>query len=380
MAWRSWLGGYPWDWLDHDDDRPLESLRNEIGADGLSVRAAFPSLRRLLRRGDEHRLLRTSGGCFFRPDRSRYATVGVFPPVNVRGVKTDPMGRMVRACAERGVLLRMQVSFSAFGRLSRKYLGLATVNVLGLSSRSSICPSNPKTQDFLSVMLRELIERYSPDAVLLADLAAYWREAGHPDLQCEFELSDDRRRLLSLCWCDSCRSSAAGKGFDADRLGRLTRNLLTRRFGAGASREENELPSEIEPALAEHRSWRSKMLAALLRRLRSDCGDRLILQRTGISDEQISPGDVPAQMPVLESFPSAGETEKEHATRGSSAELLLAANQINRLASHQLVHLVSQAGSAGYRGVLFDDYDMLNEESRNAVRQAVRFSRRESRH
>ncbi|MCH8149687.1 MAG: hypothetical protein IH987_17150, partial [Planctomycetes bacterium] len=203
---------FPWDLVDEGLDAALDLVQGEIGATSLSVWASTPPIGQMRARPLSPRCFQTDGGLFFQPDAALYEDSRCKPPTADWIKSRNPFARISEGCQTRKLGLRANISLTKVGPLAERHPSAACKNVFGTPSHRSVCLSNPDVQAMLAALVRDLTSNYVVAAVVLADLDVAWGEALDLPIPVQGEEVGLLRRLLSLCFCESCRQTVAASG------------------------------------------------------------------------------------------------------------------------------------------------------------------------
>ncbi|UCF32278.1 MAG: hypothetical protein JSV78_08065 [Phycisphaerales bacterium] len=372
---------HPCDLLDEDLALALDRLHGEIGVNGLAVWAAAPESAWIRGRGINPRLLRSRGGLFFLPDESRYHLTRLKPVTSERLKSRDVFSQITDGCDQRGLKVRALVSASRAGRLPGKYPAMTCKNALGDDSQVSLCLAHPDVQAYLTALVTDLTSERSLAGVILADFEIFWAEADDPRIAADLNIGVGGRRLLGLCFCESCRQGATLAGVDVDKAIDTVRLALDRWFPARTPvSADGQALLEVQPALAAFLRFQDETLMRLKSRLREASSHTLFL----LEGEPGTPWATstfadPAVRPIrsLDTV-NLNELERQGVTAPEQSELCVTTQALRHATSADLVSFFQKATEWGVSAILVDGYGKLAERDLNALRQAIRFARRSS--
>ena len=382
---RAFVTAYPWDLIDEGIEPVLDRLQGEIGVTGMSLWAVVPPVVELRARDVEPRIFRTGGGLCFQPSERHYVETR-FKPAVADGVHgRESLRRISEACAKRGLDLRLIVSAAAAGRVVQRHPELACKNVFGDASQRNLCLANPDVQSYLCGLAADLSSNYSWEGLSLIHFTLGWSEAFGDDLAVGVSLRDAARRLLAICFCESCRQKAVAAGVDVPAAARSAQVILEKHINAEASTDTapDALGADNEP-LTAYTHWRAAELCSLLRRIKKACAKELLLYRcTGaLGADQLEEAD---QLEGLDlTIPDGIITRLRDSTDLASArsptaqrnELQVSEAFVVGSDTGQLVSLMSHAVELGFTGIEISNYGMLPDATWIPIKQAFRFAKR----
>ena len=149
----------------------------------------------------------------------------------------------------------------------------AEVTCTGDVSTSWLCPANPWVRAFAAALARDLAENYGIALLECESLSYGGFGHTHYHVKHGVDLGSGGRFLLSLCFCDACRSRAKEDGLDPDVLSRAVESRLRQILASGippaGSREE--LIASI-PQLEPFVRMRDEVVASLLEEVKAASG------------------------------------------------------------------------------------------------------------
>lgn len=375
------MTAYPWDLLDEGVDDVVDYLHGELGVEGLAVWAAGPACNQLRVRPVEPRLIQSDGGFLFRPSEEAYGATRCKPIVSSMVKSRCPLEEIATACDNGGLRLRLLITAAKIGRMAKRQGEMACVNLYGAKSSDDLCLANPDVQALLVALVADLAGRYSPDSISIRDLAIRWDGALPADMGAMIEDHSPVRRLLSLCFCESCQQRASEQGVDVGQVRRLTSVFIDQAFRKGAGWARDEFANTIEKAeFVAYLRWRESELGTLLERIDSACGCPTLVEcdhpagSAGFGFHRLPAGSkgVAVKLATIdESNPLRGLPDNSR-----RKEITLSAGLLNDCAESEVVKFVAQAAENGCTGVRFDGFSCLTESALSSVRQAVRYARR----
>jgi hypothetical protein len=195
--------------------------------------------------------------------------------------------------------------------------------------------------------------------------------------------------LLSLCFCESCRQSAAVDGVDAGAAARSATVIIEKALAADhpVSKSVDELLAS-DAVLRDYAAWRCRQVTRLVEALRVACKCRMVLVReggptaTGSDFAALAPHCdallAPLPHPLGDGVESA--IQAAVADAGSAARVEIAASAYPPACpdSAALVRALSTAARMGVSAAVVDHYGQLPISRLAWVKQAARYATRES--
>lgn len=376
---QSSIVAFPWDLEDEGLDAALDLLQGEIGATSLSVWASTPPLGQLRARPLLPRCFQTDGGLFFQPDAALYEDSRCKPPTADWIKSRNPLARISEGCHSRKLGLRANISLTRIGPLAERHSPAACKNVFGTPSHRSVCLSNPDVQAMLAALVRDLTSNYAVAAVVLADLDVAWGEALDLPLPVQGEEVGLLRRLLSLCFCESCRQCVAASGLDMAAGQRVVTAMID-----NVLNDQGERFSSLDDAIAGQpilgdllALYAAERLNLIERLVTASRGDVYILQeKAALWESKAMARKLPVGTGRITQVDRIEAGAELSPCVGGQQELRIPLAMADRDDGARLVHTLSAAVDAGYAGVELDHFGAISPSREASVRQAVRIARR----
>ncbi|MET7282263.1 hypothetical protein ABZS29_28805 [Kribbella sp. NPDC005582] len=237
-----------------------------LGADTVTLQAAYHSVRGVTPWHPAHRVVHAEyAAAYFRLRDDRWT--GLRPLAPSWGVDNpDRFGTAAAALTAAGLSVEAWLVLTHSSALGAAHPELTVRNAYGERYPYALCPSHQAVRDYALTLVSEICAQYDVGALMLE--ACGWLgfdHGSHHEKTEGAELSVTARRLLSLCFCEACRTAL---GPDADRLAREVRTAVDAELqGLPAPRVE-------APALLDHRAT---VIGELVRESKSLAGDRQVL-------------------------------------------------------------------------------------------------------
>lgn len=371
------LVAYPWDLPAEDVGSVLDQLRGEVGVTGISLWSGVPPTIQLRAGARYPRVFRTRGGVFFQPAQRHYTQTRCQPIVSSWVTMGNPLAPIAKACAGRGLTLRVIVSAAATGLMAERYPEFACRNAFGDESRARLCPANAEVQTYLRGLTLDLSTSVGVTALTLVDFDIRWSDAD--DLHAGILLGPLQRSLLAVCFCESCAQRSQNAGIDVESARRAVEQTVNLAFeqGPGEGTQLEVFFAEHE-SLAEHRHRQFEELTTLLRKLKETCRCDLLLKRTANDSGLDVANELDYSIPstVITRVDDTARLPIVTPLRARRNELQLAATSAVGPAASRLVGILPDAAKAGFIAVEIDHYGLLSESALTTLKQAIRFARR----
>ncbi len=375
----SWVTAYPWDIFDEGEAGVLDRLQGETGVTGIAVWAACPPVREFRVREIQPRFVSARGGVCFSPTDSYYVSTRCKPIAADTHRGKDALRRIAEACNRWGLALRAIVSASATGQLARRYSEMSAKNAFAAPSEYAVCPAVPDVEAYLVGLVSDLSANYPLAAVVVTDFVIAWLDAYTGERLGPGRWSEAQRRLLSMCFCESCRQKAGAAGIDVESASRAVRSMIQARFDRGPSYDA-ELERTIfdQNELISYSRWQGGELSALLGRLKEACRCELVWGRAVRHEACKLPAnrEVINAFAVLTSIDRPEDLPKALLAKALRSEASFSSTFMLGTDSAEIVSIAGEAARLGIAAVSFEHYGALSNGALVTVKQAIRLGRR----
>jgi hypothetical protein len=162
----------------------------------------------------------------------------------------DPYGRAAAALAEAGLEVHSWVILAHNSRLGEAFPGSCVHNVYGDRYPWAPCIARPEVWDYAMRLAAEAAVRPGTAGTELESCGWYGLEHPHAhDKTAGVALDAVGRYLMSLCFCEVCRSGYAAQGVDPERLRHAVTGALEPYWTGG--------PPAAGPAAAPGEEWQA---------------------------------------------------------------------------------------------------------------------------
>lgn len=268
------LWAYPWDLADGDARAIAKRLRDDIGLDGISLASAYHTFEMLRPHSPGQVLLQIpQASVYFQPDVDLYADTPIKPHVSPLMGGENWYADAADAAAGAGIELIAWTVFLHNSYQAGRHPECAEVTCTGDVSTSWLCPANPGVRAFAAALARDLAESYGIALLECESLAYGGFGHTHYHVKHGVDLGPGGRMLLSLCFCDACRTRAQETGLDPDALSRAVAAMLRRTLASGIPPAES--PEELVatmPQLEPFVRMRDEVVASVLEEVKAAAG------------------------------------------------------------------------------------------------------------
>jgi len=161
------LWTYPWDVADIGQEVVSSELR-ELGFDMISLATVYHAGRFLQVRSSKRRAyFPEDGTLYFRPDANIWQGQAVQPLVSSLALDQDVLRGMIEARDAGGLDVSCWTVCLHNSALGFANPDLVTRNAFGDANSYNLCPTNPKAQDYVGNLVRDISENYQPNRIEL---------------------------------------------------------------------------------------------------------------------------------------------------------------------------------------------------------------------
>jgi len=221
---------YPWDFADEGIGTVLEALRSN-GVTGLYVAAAYHAGKFIFPHNPKRRVYFPEDGVvYFSPDAKYYQSTPLKPVCASLATEGDLLRDIFERCKDFEITPAAWLVCLHNSRLGMQHPQCTTKNVFGDSYPHSLCPARAEVVEYVKGLVSDVLDNYPLARVFLESLSYMGFLHGYHHEFYGVKVDSYRASLLSLCFCDACRSEAAEVGVDADRVAEVVRGELTMAF------------------------------------------------------------------------------------------------------------------------------------------------------
>lgn len=358
-----------------DDGRRLERVVGECGLDYVVVPVVTGRRHEISLAGNpDQPEFWTAGGWHYPHSAAAYDRTTVKPPRARWFGSADRLGRLADHVDRLGLGLVPRIDLGHATTLLDRHSHLRRRNAWGQDDPHHLCTVNPEVADLLDAILTDL-QRYEPAGIELIGL--------------DVDPSPDRTssardvppnasvwRCMQVCFCPHCRAAANAGGVDADAVARAVRELATARsnvVGSDTRLDDSDADraAYVELRRTQQQDW--------LQRL----GDtHSVVPVRIVATSGAGAAEIPAVGRLLQwtsTDEAAAQPERflRRAAEIDAAGIVLPTWSPVFADSAVLVRTVVDAVRAGLTVITFDGFDGAPDVSITALKQAVRYARRD---
>lgn len=268
---------YPWDIADIGLDPVLAELGG-LGLNMVSLATSYHAGRFVQPRGVRRKTyFPEDGTVYYRPSASLWADRLIQPK---QAAQVDEDGDMLRALVDRreasGVAVSCWTVCLHNTRLGMLHPGHVMRDAFGDPSYFALCPSSPEARAYAATLVGDISHNYRPDRIELETASFMGFAHGYHHEKDGVGLTPEEDFLLSVCFCDHCRTRAVRAGVDFDAAHDWTRENLVAAFEREWPRRTfADFPEKgidafaSAPAFHAMLSWRSSVVTSLVAEIRA---------------------------------------------------------------------------------------------------------------
>ncbi|MBI5762202.1 MAG: hypothetical protein HZA51_01620 [Planctomycetes bacterium] len=382
---------YPWDLEDEGLEESIGRLAGEIGVDGINVAATTSEvLHYRPRKPLEKRVFKTEAGAHFQPDKKFYSSCRIKPHPAAWMKSRNALERIVKVCEKEKLKVRASINCCVGRALVERYPFAACVNALGVISERVLCPTHPDVREFLAAMVEDLSTNYGLEALEIRELR--WEDVtDHNENEvCRPPWLPVAADLLSHCFCSSCRQAVSAQSVGGDAvLQAATARLEEWLDHSGTENTKDRSTLLYDPDVLEY----SMSMRGFVLELVSELKQRAKCELAVRYSARVFPADADfIQEHLMERIDAVvvssrmlgdGATEStldSHVSLiPSKLDVIKSVEQTDTSTMQALVASTLALAERGYRSISFSDYGRAHQHTLDAIRQAIRFARRETR-
>lgn len=383
---------FPWDLEDEGLEESIGRLAGEIGVDGINVAATTSEILQYRpRKPLDKRVFKTEAGAHFQPDKKFYSSCRIKPHPAAWMKSRNALDRIVKVCEKEKLKVRASINCCVGRSMVERYTFAACVNALGLTSEWVLCPSHPDVGDYLRSMAGDLSSNYGLDAIEVTNLR-------RDDVF--FDFSDHSlvrhaptkvvELLMGICTCSSCGRHVsmqqevleATLSFARSRIvnwlddppaDRASRSELLAAEQGIAAYVQSQLSSIVETLGTIKSASKCQVTTRYEGGLALDpidCSSAKVIEH--VDRIVLDSRSVDRQPNWLASI-LAKESES------SKFEIAINTRSDRVEAAPDLVSTTYRLANRSFHTISYDGYDLATQPMLDAIRQAIRFARRETR-
>ena len=218
------------DLIDEGADHFFGNLTDRARVGGVTLASVYHQARDVFPH-NPHRVVRylEPGAAYFRPDPARWTDQRLRPTPSTAIGDRDPFAEATEEARRRGLKLHAWTVFLHNDRLGFEHPDCAPANAFGDRSLTELCPAHPEVRTYTRTLVAEHA-RYGVDAIRAESLHFHGLRHGFHHERYFEQLGPVAEALLGICFCDHCRTHAAGLGVPADEVRQAVRDEIRRRL------------------------------------------------------------------------------------------------------------------------------------------------------
>ena len=271
----SGLWMYVWDLRDEGLERVL-GFTADLGLNAVNLASSYHAGFFLHPHNPKHKMYYAMDGTvYFQPNIEFYNKTKLKPKMADVSMDKDWFAEVGRNLDQFGLNLVAWTVCAHNTRLGILHPECTVRNIFGDRYPHALCPSNEDVRNYIKALCYDLATRYPLYAVQLEAPGFMGIPHGHHHERYGVVLGEMEKKLLSLCFCDSCVKKAEEQGINVSRVKNAVKHHL-KTFFENAPRRPVELPSNIEelserePELEKFTVFRRDIEDSLLQEVKDD--------------------------------------------------------------------------------------------------------------
>jgi hypothetical protein len=229
---------YPWDVM---GDPACPDRIAGLGADRVTLAAAYHTVRALTPRHPEHKVVTAAhSAVYYRPDPQRWTGSALAPAEAPWSYRSFPSAAAALGAAGLKVYAWTVLTHNQrLGTLNPQY---AVTNAYGDTYTWALCANSPEVRAYCALLAGEVAEQPYIDGIELESCGWYGFDHLHAhDKTAGVTLDPPTKRLMNLCFCAACEAAYANLGLDGFRadVRRALDEVFQGRRETARSPEEN---------------------------------------------------------------------------------------------------------------------------------------------
>jgi len=219
---------HPWDLFDDGPKTVFDNIVNKAGLNSLTIAATYhggPPFR-----GGfflQHNLRRNfyipeAGVVYFAPHPEYYRETRLKPIRSRQLGDYDALDVAIREARECGISVFAWIICLRNERLAAENPECAIENIFGVRDPTWLCPNNPDSREYILALIEDIVSNYDVSGLELESLS-FGSLLPHPRGLASDALTSE---LLKLCFCNNCRKTAEGTGYNWEVMERDTREVM----------------------------------------------------------------------------------------------------------------------------------------------------------
>jgi hypothetical protein len=239
---------YPWDVLG-DPDASASILAT--GVSRVALAAAYHSVRAATPRHPERRVVDARSAALYVPVGNAWDGQSLTPTDAAEWTGTDDSFSAAAAVIRStGVPVDAWTVLTHSSALGARRPELCVRNAFGETYSHALCPANPEVRQYAATLVEQVLQHGQPDGLVLeaAGPLGFGHQNQHEKTE-GAEYSPWVQALLSLCFCQACRSVYDARGMSSGRLQNRVRETILQADGPHITPETANGAQEFLPLL-----------------------------------------------------------------------------------------------------------------------------------
>lgn len=244
---------YPWDFIDEGIDHVLETVKSK-GVDTIAVASAYHAGKFILPHNPKRKVYFPQDGVvYFHPHAEYYKNSPIKPLLGAITEKKDLLAELARKCKQFNIKLEAWLVCLHNSRIGMKHNEFTVKNAYGDNYPYSLCPARGEVAEYIKGVISDLLENHPLSGVFLESLAYMGFFHGYHHEFYGIEMNLTQQSLLSLCFCDACKSEAAKIGLDVKHIADVVRENVNVAFEKNIeAQDENEAENKLAELIQSH--------------------------------------------------------------------------------------------------------------------------------
>ncbi|MDB5055812.1 MAG: hypothetical protein JWM44_3862 [Bacilli bacterium] len=384
---------YPWDLLDIGIDQAMTEIA-QAKLTGVSLTTSYHAGRFLQPRSPKRKVYFPEDGTLYFPfQKEKYRSL-LIQPTAASLIKENPnfWDLVFEAAGKQNLTVSGWTVCLHNTKLGMEYPEITVKNAYGDAYFYNLCPSHGEVRQYMKTMLEDLTTQYPFHAIELESL----NYMGFPH---EFHhekdgvgLSEKDQFLLSLCFCDACKTRAQREGIDLRHAQQTVKQWID-----AICERELPLPDDPQfmqlgidyfaehPEVVEYLHWRSTVVTSLAKELQEIMPARTQLYFLslltpnmswlfGVDFQEISKINDGIVVCCYDSPPQQVGASMAQSKKAANATQLHTGLRVFYPENHnkaEFLDKVALAEAAGTNGFVFYNYGLIPKARMTWIREAI---------
>ncbi|MEO6013697.1 MAG: hypothetical protein ABIQ30_08965 [Devosia sp.] len=252
---------YPWDVIDQGAESLSDELA-EIGIRTLSIASSYHAGHFVQPRGKRRRTYFPEDGVvYFEPSSRLWQNAEISPRPAAQLAEGNALRDLIVLRDRGGLAVSCWTVCLHNTRLGLRHPGHVTRNAFGDPNVYSLCPSSPAARQYARHLVSDLVTQFGPDCIEIETPGFMRFTHGYHHEKDGLGLTAKQEFLLSICFCEHCRTRAAAQHVDAENAASSVRRILDAAFATETPAHDDGEFGEVGYAALDNASGLSAYLA-----------------------------------------------------------------------------------------------------------------------